>query len=215
MDTVPQPGVAADAPASAPSSSGAPVSAAAAPPAASAPQTPSNLDQTIRRRNSREWAVQMLFALDFAPIDGSLDDFFADFWTQQREIILDSNDNPEIALRKFDGEASKKHRVFAEQLVEGVRAHIDEIDARIGSCLDRWSIQRIGGTDRNVLRCAFYELFFAGGATPPAIVINEAIDIAKYFSARESGRFVNGILGKAAKELDGPIRYKAPAPAFS
>lgn len=208
MDTVPQPGVAADALASAPGS------AAAAPSAASVPQQPSNLDQTIRRRNSREWAVEMLFALDFAPIDGSLDDFFADFWTQQREIIIDSNDNPEVPLRKFDGEAAGRHRAFAERLVEGVRAHIDEIDARIGDCLDKWSIQRIGGTDRNVLRCAFYELFFAED-TPPAIIINEAIDIAKYFSTRESGKFVNGVLNRAAGKLDRPLRYRAPAPKFS
>lgn len=184
------------------------------PSAASAPRAPRNLDGTIRRRNSREWAVEMLFALDFAPIDGSLDDFFADFWTQQREIIQDSNDNPEVALRKFDGEAAKPHRIFAEKLVEGVRAHLDEIDARIGSYLENWSLQRMGGTDRNVLRGAFYELFFSGD-TPPAIVINEAIDIAKYFSTRESGRFVNGILDRAAKDLDRPLHYQAPAPKFS
>lgn len=174
---------------------------------------PHSLDGTIRRRNSREWALQMLVALEMAPPEDSLEEFFPTFWEFEREIIQDLNTDPTNALRSFDGEAAKPHRAFAEKLVEGIRAHLDEIDARIEGYLENWTLQRIGSVDRNVLRGAFYELFFIN-ETPPAIIINEAVDIAKYFSTRESGRFVNGILDRAAKSLGKPLHFQADAPKF-
>ena len=81
----------------------------------------SNLDRTIRRRHSREWAVQMLFALDFAPLEGALDDFFVSFWQQQEDLFVYLSTDKEAALRTFEGEAAKPHRAFAEQIVIGVR----------------------------------------------------------------------------------------------
>ena len=174
----------------------------------------SNLDRTIRRRHSREWAVQMLFALDFAPLEGAIDDFFVSFWQQQEDLFVFLSTDKEAALRTFEGEAAKPHRAFAEQIVIGVRQHQAEIDAKIESFLGDWTLQRLGGVDRNVLRVAIYELLFEGD-TPPAIIINEAIDIAKYFSTRESGRFVNGVLDRAAKSLERPVHYQADAPDFS
>jgi len=174
---------------------------------------PSNLDRTIRRRHSREWAMQMLFALDVAPVEGSLDDFFAAFWEQQQDVFPYLSSDPEAARRSFEGTSAKPHRAFAESLVEGVRRHQTEIDAMIEERLEDWSMQRLGGVDRNVLRVAFYELFFQKD-TPPAIIINEAVDIAKYFSTRESGKFVNGVLNQAAKAVDRPAHYQAETPPF-
>lgn len=189
-------------------------SRAPAPRAPSRASAPRSLDGTVRRRNSREWAVQMLFALDMAPPEGTMDEFFSAFWEMERGAIKELNTDSEAALRSFDGEAAKPHRAFAESLVEGVRAHLDEIDAKIESYLENWTLQRIGRVDRNVLRCALYELLY-DTETPPAIIINEAIDIAKYFSTRESGRFVNGILDRAAKSLGRPLRYRAENPHFT
>ncbi|MBR0057350.1 MAG: transcription antitermination factor NusB [Kiritimatiellae bacterium] len=158
--------------------------------------------------------MQMLFALDLAPLEGALDDFFAGFWDQQREIVQDLGSDPDAALRSFDGEAARPHRVFAEALVEGVLQHLGEIDARLESLNDGWPLQRMGGVDRNVLRVALYEMLYLGD-TPPAVIINEAVDIAKYYSTRESGRFVNGMLDRVAKGLDKPLRFQAKDPGFS
>lgn len=219
MDTDQQPGPAADAPAPAASAAApdaAPGFCTAAP--AAEPDAPElhQLDWTVRRRNSREWAVQMLFALEFAPLDGTMDDFFAAFWAQQQEVIAVLSVDPEAALRSFEGQGAKSHRAFAESLVEGVRQHQDEIDAKIAAVLDggEWSMQRLGGVDRNVLRLAFYEMLFLKG-TPPAVVINEAIDIAKYFSTRESGRLVNGVLVRAARAANLTTKYQAADPGFT
>lgn len=161
-------------------------------------------DKSIKRRNSREWALQMLFALDAAPLENGMDDFFADFWELQRRILTDGGQAE--ALAKFDAAEARIFKEFAEELVSGVMAHRDEIDSKIGGYLENWSLQRIGNVDRNVLRLAFYELFFSD-ATPPAIIINEAIDIAKYFSTVDSGRFVNGILDKAGRQVARPMHY--------
>lgn len=175
---------------------------------------PRMLDHTIRRRHSREWAVQMLFALDFAPFDEDKDEFFSGFWGLQEELFSEMSSDPAGAHRSFDGEAAKPHKAFAEELVACVRQHQDEIDSLIESKLEDWSLQRLGGVERNVLRLALCEMFFIG-ETPPAIIINEAVDIVKYFSTRESGRFVNGLLDRAAKEASRPVHYKADTPAFN
>jgi len=63
----------------------------------------------------------------------------------------------------------------------------------------------MGGVDRNVLRLAIFEMFF-DEQTPPVVIINEAVDLAKYFSSSESGRFVNGILDRACKDVKRPAR---------
>ena len=81
----------------------------------------------------------------------------------------------------------------------------DAIDARISGYLTNWTIDRIGGVDRSVLRLAMYELFHSE-ETPPVVVLNEAVDIAKFFSTRDSGKFVNGVLDRAMKDVPRPPR---------
>jgi N utilization substance protein B len=63
----------------------------------------------------------------------------------------------------------------------------------------------MGGIERNVLRMAIYEMFYTDDA-PPVVCINEAVDLAKYFSSAESGRFVNGILDRACRDVKRPSR---------
>lgn len=168
-------------------------------------------DTNIKRRNSREWAVQMLVALDFSPPENGMDEFFIDFWTLQRDLLLDSGERAQEAVAKFDSTSALPFKAFAEELVNGVRQNLDEIDRKIGGFLENWTLSRIGEVDRNVLRMAFYELFFKED-TPPAIIINEAVDIVKYFSTRESGAFVNGILDKAARQVSRPMNYQVDEP---
>lgn len=133
------------------------------------------------RRDAREWALQIVFSLDLntrKELDRVFDDFF------------ESNPTDDATVR-----------AFCESLVQGVVAERATIDEAIGRYAEHWSLKRMGVVDRNVLRIALYELMFRP-EVPPAVVINEAIDIAKYFSNSESGRFVNGILDRARKELE-------------
>ncbi len=132
------------------------------------------------RRDAREWALQLLFSQDLntgKDLDAVFDYFFA------------TNTTSDAGTRGF-----------AEGLVRGVIQERKEIDEAIERYAEHWRISRMGVVDRNVLRMALYELMFRP-EVPPAVVINEAIDIAKYFSNSESGRFVNGILDRARRDL--------------
>lgn len=89
---------------------------------------------------------------------------------------------------------------FATRLVEGVQELAARIDELIERFAKRWALERMPVVDKNLLRVAVYELM-AAPEVPTAVVINEAIELAKDLSTDESGRFINGILGRAAEEL--------------
>jgi transcription antitermination protein NusB len=130
------------------------------------------------RRMAREWAVQVLFGLDLNP--AAPETVLAGFWRER--------------------EADATARAFTERAVRGVMAHRDAIDACLAAHAEHWDVARMGVIERNVMRLALYELMYCPDI-PAAVTINEAVDIAKYFSSTESGRFVNGILDRARKEL--------------
>lgn len=138
------------------------------------------------RRHARECVVQLLFQLDLNPSD-NLDAVFKSFWA-----IYTGRKDP--ALRKF-----------TEELTRGTRENIAAIDATIRKSAENWDIKRMGVIDRNVMRLAIYEMLYRPDI-PPAVSINEAVDIAKYFSSTESGKFVNGILDRIRKDMKRPVR---------
>ena len=84
-------------------------------------------------------------------------------------------------------------REFAENLVRGVAAMRDELDARLAEQTEHWRLERMAAVDRNILRVALYELLVAR-ETPALVVIDEAVEIAKRFGSERSSQFVNGIL---------------------
>jgi transcription antitermination factor NusB len=88
---------------------------------------------------------------------------------------------------------------YATTLVKGVQEHQAEIDALISRYADRWTIDRMPVIDRNILRLALFELLW-GEDVPVAVAVNEAIEIAKSLSTEDSGRFINGILGRIADQ---------------
>lgn len=135
------------------------------------------------RRFGREWAVQFLFQNDFNA--GDTDRALEDFW----------------ALQNVD----PKSRPFAAELIRGVLEHLHELDDRIQGYADHWDVKRLNAVDRNTIRLALYEMLFRPDI-PPIVSINEAVDIAKRFSSNESGKFVNGILDRARKDLNRPSR---------
>ena len=89
---------------------------------------------------------------------------------------------------------------FAGDLVAGVGAHLDEIDERIRRFARGWALERMPVVDRTILRMAIYELRHRPDV-PTAAVISEAVELAKEYSTDDSGRFVNGMLGRIAEEL--------------
>jgi len=92
------------------------------------------------------------------------------------------------------------NRRFAEALVAGTVGHVAEIDALIGSHAQHWRIERIAIVDRLILRLAIFELLHVPD-TPPSVVIDEAIELARTFSEEEAVRFVNGVLDAVYKSL--------------
>ena len=94
---------------------------------------------------------------------------------------------------------------FARPLIEGILAHLSEIDERIRHYCENYEVRRISAVDRNVLRLGIYELLYRDDI-PPVVSINEAIELAKEFGGPDSGRFVNGILDRVKDDLSRPLR---------
>lgn len=86
----------------------------------------------------------------------------------------------------------------ARRYVEGVSQHREELDRWIGSVSERWPVPRMAVVDRAILRLALYELLHE--RTPTAVVIDEAVELAKRYSTRGSGAFVNGVLSTLADQ---------------
>ena len=142
---------------------------------------------TISRRQAREWAVQLLFAADQNP-PADVDAFVADGWSQLR------------GLEKVDGAPEAmpaRLRKFAEERVRGVLGSLAEIDETISGLLDNWALDRLGTVERVVLRLGVWEM--KNTDVPKAVVINEAIDLANWFSSPRSRKLINGVLDKCAK----------------
>ncbi len=134
---------------------------------------------TGTRRKSRELAMQMLFQGDLGK--QTAEQVGKTFWLAREESDADT-------------------RGFAEDLYRVATIRAEEIDALIVNHLVNWRLERMPGVDRNVLRLAAAEMLGFKG-TPFPIVINEALEIARRYSAPESVSFLNGVLDAMAKEL--------------
>ncbi|OEG71164.1 hypothetical protein ATZ36_16015 [Candidatus Endomicrobiellum trichonymphae] len=125
------------------------------------------------RRKSRECSLQMLYAVDNcnAPIESIYDSFIVYF--------------PK-------GEA---YRIFTINLFKGVCDNKEDIDSLIRQYAKNWEIERMAVVDRNIIRLAAYE-FMATTNIPISVIIDEAVEISKKYSTKDSSKFVNGILDK-------------------
>lgn len=133
------------------------------------------------RRKARESALQMLFAADVAKTrEGVLTD---NYWNELGDPLLD--------------EASRE---FSNNLTIGALCEIETVDARIRTRAEHWRIERMAIVDRNILRLAVYEFLYTD--TPPTVVINEALEIARRFSTFEATQFINGILDAVKHDLE-------------
>ncbi len=161
----------------------------------------------VKRRSGREWALQMLVQADLNP-ELDIDKMIFNFWDQQWSCKMESDNKTDAELTEVEKLltpaerlASTQLREFTEWLVRGTLSQIKLIDNNISMYSHNWAIYRIGVIERCVLRMAFFEI--GEGKTPTPVIINEAIDVAKYFSNADAGRFVNGVLDRYSKDRAG------------
>jgi transcription antitermination protein NusB len=92
---------------------------------------------------------------------------------------------------------------YAAAIIRGVDEHREEVDAMLRKYSEHWALERMPVVDRAILRIGCYELGWEP-ELPTAVVISEAVELAKEYSTKDSGRFVNGMLGRIAEDLRAP-----------
>ncbi len=131
------------------------------------------------RHRARELALKVLFQLEHSPEDDV---------------------EEALAYHALEDNATRAVVEFAGELVRGVVGARAQLDDVIRAASTNWRLEQMGRVDRVVLRMAVYEIAVAR-KVPVRAAINESIELAKTFSGEESGRFVNGILGKVAQTV--------------
>lgn len=129
------------------------------------------------RRQAREAALRALYQVE---IGGS----------SPNEAVRD--------LKELAG-LSEDVAEFAERLARGVRENKIELDSLIGPALVDWTLDRVPPVDRNVMRIGLFELYHCP-EIPPAVSLNEAVEMAKKYGTADSGKFVNGVLGRLLQD---------------
>lgn len=133
------------------------------------------------RRKARELALQMLFQSDLG--QQTAEQVRKTFWAERQDI-------------------ESEIRGFADDLFGVAKDRAEQIDAVIEKHAEHWRVDRMSAVDRNILRSAVAELL-GYPSTPPPVVINEALEIARKFSAPESVQFINGVLDSVARDVAG------------
>ncbi|MBI4185761.1 transcription antitermination factor NusB [Candidatus Berkelbacteria bacterium] len=100
----------------------------------------------------------------------------------------------QIAKRGIDAFAQEVDRPFVSNILTGVTLSTDELDRLISSYAPEWPLEQIAVIDKTLLRAAVYELLHLP-KTPPRVVINESVELAKSFGGENSAKFINGVLG--------------------
>ena len=169
----------------------------------------------VTRRQGREWALQMLVQFDLNPPE-AVDAAIAEFWEQQVRLEADSLAAETREARVIFTSDDPRERAslavareFAEVRAKGAWAGRDALDADLEPYLENWSLYRLGTVERAVLRLAAWELQNCADIPSP-IIVNEAVDLAKWFSESKSGRFVNGVLDKFAKGVRAAPKRESP-----
>jgi len=132
-----------------------------------------------KRRKARESTLKILFQLEFN--DSQPENISDSFWQHRR--------------------VSSEIKEYCLWLLKGILSHRESIDRLIQSVSQHWRLDRMALVDRNVMRIAVYELLYEENIAP-AIIIDEAIEIARKYSSDEAATFVNGILDAVRKKIE-------------
>jgi len=138
------------------------------------------------RRSGREAALQMLFQLEASGTSAA----------QTIELFWRSLSQGDHA----DFEPDPEGRPYADDVVRGVAENLTAVDNRITAASKNWRLERMGRVDRNLLRMGTWELM-ARKDVPRAVVIDEAVELAKAYGTEDSSSFVNGVLDRIATDL--------------
>ncbi len=131
------------------------------------------------RHSGREAALQMLFQLEASGV--SPDQAITLFW------------------RTFE-DADPEGKAYADACVRGVADNLDTIDKRVTAASQNWRLERMSRVDRNLLRLGTWELLYRSDV-PRAVILDEAVELAKSFGTDESSGFVNGVLDRIATDV--------------
>lgn len=140
----------------------------------------------MKRRKAREYVLQFIYAWE---INKNMKDF------SDHKTIKDELSN----FWKINSEGDESIKSFTNEIIEGTLENIDKIDNIIKKYATKWDLDRMITIDRNILRFAIYEIIYRNDI-PFQVTINEAVEIAKKYSTKESAAFINGILDRVAKE---------------
>ena len=135
----------------------------------------------MTRRELREEIFKLLFMVEFyskEEMAEQVKSYFEDF--PEKEI-------------------SEKDQAYIEEKYENICAVLPEIDEKIAGAAKGWKLERIGKSDLSILRLGVYEMLYDDDI-PVGVAINEAVELAKSFGENESASFINGILGKLARQ---------------
>jgi N utilization substance protein B len=146
------------------------------------------------KRFSRQCALQYLYQSDLNQQWQAEDEELAQFWEQAAEV-----ENAPV------GNKLTQAREFTQRLIFGVLNHRLELDEKLEACANNWTLPRMSVIDRNLLRLTAFEILYCNDI-PPLASINEAIELAKEFGDRHSGRFVNGILDHLVRQTNGQAK---------
>lgn len=140
------------------------------------------------RHRSRQRALQILYQWDMRKeaVEEAIENFY--------ETLFDHAEAPGDERPRRPA-----HDGFMETLVRGAASNAESIDLKIAEKSANWRIERMPVVDRNVLRLGIYEMTEVG--TPPAVVIDEALELARQFSGEESVSFINGVLDAIRRDL--------------
>jgi len=140
----------------------------------------------MKRRKAREYVLQFLYACEMNENTKKMFDY--NLLQEEIENFWERNNEQDHDIK-----------AFANQLIEGTIEHIDVIDKIIQKCTEKWNIERIIPIDKNILRFSIYEILYRHDI-PYQVTINEAVEIAKKYSTKQSAAFINGILDRIAKK---------------
>jgi transcription antitermination protein NusB len=139
------------------------------------------------RHRSRQRALQVLYQWDLRkqPVEEAISSFYDNLFSEEGELKPDRDE-------------------FMEQLVIGTSERAVDIDQRIAKKAENWKLERMPLVDRNILRMAIYEM--DRKETPAAVVIDEALELARQFSGDESVSFINGVLDAVHRDEEAAER---------
>lgn len=143
----------------------------------------------MKRRLAREFVVQSLYSMEMNAVEA------------EQAVNMLFNEAAEDNEGEVEVKSEDAMRAYVLEHVRGVWETKDALDKLLVDYLKGWQVSRLSRVDRQILRLAAYEMLYREDV-PAKVSVNEAIELSKHFGTVESGKFVNGVLGKMIQDID-------------